>query len=97
MFSQTLAGGLFRINFTAGSILVICFMCSDQENYKQRASKSAVGPKRKAGSTGSAEAARPARRGPSRAARASQGVETKSTAEEETYRVGHLAASVFID
>ncbi|XP_030607934.1 leucine-rich repeat and coiled-coil domain-containing protein 1 isoform X2 [Archocentrus centrarchus] len=59
---------------------------SDQENHKQRASKSAVGPKRKAGSTGSAEAARPTRKGPLRAAKASGDVKTKSTEEEETYR-----------
>lgn len=63
-------------------------MCSDQENHKQRSSKSAVGPRRKAG-TGGIDAAGPARRAPLRAAKASGDMKTKSTEEEETYRVQH--------
>lgn len=62
-------------------------MCSDQE--KQRSSKSAVGPRRKAGSAGGIEAAGPTRRAPLRAAKASGDMKTKSTEEEETYRVQH--------
>ncbi|XP_038573567.1 leucine-rich repeat and coiled-coil domain-containing protein 1 [Micropterus salmoides] len=58
---------------------------SDQENHKQRSSKSAVGPRRKAG-TGGIDAAGPARRAPLRAAKASGDMKTKSTEEEETYR-----------
>ncbi|XP_019121827.2 leucine-rich repeat and coiled-coil domain-containing protein 1 [Larimichthys crocea] len=59
---------------------------SDQENHKQRSSKSAVGLRRKAGSAGGIDAAGPTRMVPSRAAKASGDVKTKSTAEEETYR-----------
>ncbi|XP_049453451.1 leucine-rich repeat and coiled-coil domain-containing protein 1 [Epinephelus fuscoguttatus] len=59
---------------------------SDQENHKQRSSKSAVGPRRKAGGAGGADAAGPVRRGPVRAAKASGNVKNKSTEEEETYR-----------
>ncbi|XP_031586981.2 leucine-rich repeat and coiled-coil domain-containing protein 1 [Oreochromis aureus] len=59
---------------------------SDQENPKRRASKSAVGSRTKAGSTGSAEAVRPTRKGPLRAAKASGDMKTRSTEEEETYR-----------
>ncbi|KAE8290727.1 Leucine-rich repeat and coiled-coil domain-containing protein 1 [Larimichthys crocea] len=59
---------------------------SDQENHKQRSSKSAVGLRRKAGSAGGIDAAGPTRTVPSRAAKASGDVKTKSTAEEETYR-----------
>ena len=73
--------------FTAGSIPVICFMCSDQENHKQRSSKSAVGPRGTSGVARGADAVGPARRGPVRAAMASGDVKTKSTKEEETYRV----------
>lgn len=62
-------------------------MCSDQENHKQRSSKSAVGPMRKAGGARSIDAAGPTRRAPLRAAKASGDVKTKSTEEEETYRV----------
>nr|XP_046265240.1 leucine-rich repeat and coiled-coil domain-containing protein 1 [Scatophagus argus] len=58
---------------------------SDQENHKQRSSKSAVGPRRKAASTGGIDAAEPTRRVPLRAAKAS-GEKTKSTEEQETYR-----------
>ncbi len=64
-------------------------MCSDQENHKQRSSKSAVGPRRKAGGAGSIDAVGPARRAPLRAAKASGELKTKSTEEEETYRVQH--------
>ncbi|XP_008284978.1 leucine-rich repeat and coiled-coil domain-containing protein 1 [Stegastes partitus] len=59
---------------------------SDQENHKQRTSKSAVGPRRKAGGAAGVEAAGPTRRRPLRAAKASGDVKTKSTEEEETYR-----------
>ncbi|KAI3374789.1 hypothetical protein L3Q82_021344 [Scortum barcoo] len=59
---------------------------SDQENHKQRSSKSAVGPRRKAGGVGSVDSAGPRRRAPLRAAKASGDVKTKSTEEEETYR-----------
>ncbi|XP_070775430.1 leucine-rich repeat and coiled-coil domain-containing protein 1 [Enoplosus armatus] len=59
---------------------------SDQENHKQRSSKSAVGPRRKAGGAGCIDAAGPTRRAPLRAAKASSDVKTKSTEEEETYR-----------
>lgn len=62
-------------------------MCSDQENHKQKSSKSAVGPRRKAGSEGGADTVGPRRRGPLRAARPSGEVKIKSTEEEETYRV----------
>lgn len=61
-------------------------MCSDQENNKQKSSKSAVGPRRKADSTGGKDAAGLTRRVPLRAAKTSGDVKTKST-EEETYRV----------
>lgn len=66
---------------------MICFTCSDPENHKQRSSKSAVGPRRKAGAALGIDAAEPTRRVPSRAAKASVDVKTKSTEEEETYRV----------
>ncbi|KAK2822615.1 hypothetical protein Q5P01_022680 [Channa striata] len=59
---------------------------SDQENHKQKSSKSAVGPRRKAGGTGGVDAVGPTPRGPLRAAKASGEVKTKSTEEEETYR-----------
>eukprot|EP00064_Thunnus_orientalis_P010568 superscaffoldBa00001446_g10594 len=59
---------------------------SDQENHKQKSSKSAVEPRGKAGSARGADAAGPARRGPLRAAKASGDVKTKSTEEQETYR-----------
>ncbi|XP_042353819.1 leucine-rich repeat and coiled-coil domain-containing protein 1 isoform X2 [Plectropomus leopardus] len=59
---------------------------SDQENHKQRSSKSAEGPRRKTGGAGGTDAARPIRREPVRAAKASGDVKTKSTEEEETYR-----------
>ncbi|XP_069013866.1 leucine-rich repeat and coiled-coil domain-containing protein 1 [Embiotoca jacksoni] len=59
---------------------------SDQENHKQRTSKSAAGPRRKAGSMGGVEAAGLTRKGPLRAAKASGEVKAKSTEEEETYR-----------
>ncbi|CAK6957674.1 leucine-rich repeat and coiled-coil domain-containing protein 1 [Scomber scombrus] len=59
---------------------------SDQENHKQRSSKSAVGPRGKSGVAKGADAVGPARRGPPRAAMASGDVKTKSTQEEETYR-----------
>ncbi|KAF3858053.1 hypothetical protein F7725_011254 [Dissostichus mawsoni] len=59
---------------------------SDQENHKQRSSKSAEGLRRKAGGAGGKDAAGPMRRGAVRAAKASGDVKTKSTEEEETYR-----------
>ncbi|KAK2895853.1 leucine-rich repeat and coiled-coil domain-containing protein 1 isoform X1 [Channa argus] len=60
---------------------------SDQENHKQKSSKSFVGPRRKAGGTGGVAAEGPAQRGPLRAAKASGEMKTKSTEEkEETYR-----------
>ncbi|XP_035491230.2 leucine-rich repeat and coiled-coil domain-containing protein 1 isoform X1 [Scophthalmus maximus] len=59
---------------------------SDQENCKQRSSKSAAGPRRKPGDTGGVNAAGSSRSGPLRAAKASGDVKSKSTAEEETYR-----------
>ncbi|XP_041805176.1 leucine-rich repeat and coiled-coil domain-containing protein 1 [Chelmon rostratus] len=59
---------------------------SDQENHKQRSSKSAAGPRRKAGGAGGIDAAGPARRAPLRAAKASGDMKTRSTEEEETYR-----------
>uniref|UniRef100_A0A8C6TE19 Leucine-rich repeat and coiled-coil domain-containing protein 1 n=1 Tax=Neogobius melanostomus TaxID=47308 RepID=A0A8C6TE19_9GOBI len=55
---------------------------SDQENHKQKTSKSSVGPKKKSG----VEAARPAWRDPLKNAEASGHVKTRSTKEEETYR-----------
>lgn len=62
-------------------------MCSDQENHKQKSSKSAMGPRRKAGGEGGISTVGPARRGPLRAAKAAGEVKNKSTEEEETYRV----------
>ncbi|XP_070830359.1 leucine-rich repeat and coiled-coil domain-containing protein 1 [Chaetodon trifascialis] len=59
---------------------------SDQENHKQRSSKSAAGPRRKAGGTGGVEATGPTRRAPLRAAKASGVMKTQSTEEKETYR-----------
>lgn len=73
--------------FTDGSIPVICFMCSDQEIHKQRSSKSVVGPMGKAVGARGADTVGPARRGPLRASKASGDMKTKSTEEEETYRV----------
>ncbi|XP_070701868.1 leucine-rich repeat and coiled-coil domain-containing protein 1 [Pempheris klunzingeri] len=58
---------------------------SDQENSKQKSSKSAVGPRRKAGSAGSIDTVGPPRRAPMRAGKASD-VKTKCTEEAETYR-----------
>ncbi|KAM8727747.1 leucine-rich repeat and coiled-coil domain-containing protein 1 [Acanthopagrus schlegelii] len=58
---------------------------SDQENHKQKSSKSAVGPRRKADNTGAKDAMGPTRRVLLRAAKTSGDVKTKST-EEETYR-----------
>lgn len=46
-----------------------------------------MGPRRKAGAALGIDAAEPTRRVPSRAAKASVDVKTKSTEEEETYRV----------
>ncbi|KAM7379559.1 hypothetical protein PAMP_005105 [Pampus punctatissimus] len=59
---------------------------SDQENHKQRSSKSAVGPRGMAGGSRGTDAVGPARRGPLRAAKTSGDVQTKSTEEVETYR-----------
>uniref|UniRef100_A0A4W6E6Y7 Leucine-rich repeat and coiled-coil domain-containing protein 1 n=1 Tax=Lates calcarifer TaxID=8187 RepID=A0A4W6E6Y7_LATCA len=59
---------------------------SDQENHKQRSSKSAVGPRRKPGGAGGVDTAGPTRSGPLRASKASGDVKRKSTEEEETYR-----------
>uniref|UniRef100_A0A3Q1FDU1 Leucine-rich repeat and coiled-coil domain-containing protein 1 n=1 Tax=Acanthochromis polyacanthus TaxID=80966 RepID=A0A3Q1FDU1_9TELE len=59
---------------------------SDQENHKQRTSKSAVGQRRKSGGTAGVQAAGSTRRGPLRAAKTSGDVKTKSAEEEETYR-----------
>ncbi|KAJ4936739.1 hypothetical protein JOQ06_001325 [Pogonophryne albipinna] len=59
---------------------------SDQENHKQRSSKSAEGLRRKTCGAGRKDAAGPVRRGAVRAAKASGDVKTKSTEEEETYR-----------
>ncbi|XP_063741166.1 leucine-rich repeat and coiled-coil domain-containing protein 1 isoform X2 [Eleginops maclovinus] len=59
---------------------------SDQENHKQRSSKSAEGLRRKAGGTGGKNAAGPMSKGAVRAAKASGDVRTKSTEEQETYR-----------
>ncbi|XP_030017144.1 leucine-rich repeat and coiled-coil domain-containing protein 1 isoform X1 [Sphaeramia orbicularis] len=59
---------------------------SDQENHKQKTSKSAVGPRRKAGSTGGVDTVGPPRRGPLRFGEASGAAKTKSSGEEETYR-----------
>ncbi|XP_076602078.1 leucine-rich repeat and coiled-coil domain-containing protein 1 [Chaetodon auriga] len=59
---------------------------SDQENHKQRSSKSAAGPRRKAGSTGGVEATGPTRRAPLRAAKALGDMKTQSAEEKETYR-----------
>ncbi|KAF1383661.1 hypothetical protein PFLUV_G00134170 [Perca fluviatilis] len=55
---------------------------SDQENRKQRSSKSAEGLRRKSGAAGDKDL----RRGPVTAAKASGDVKAKSTGEEETYR-----------
>ncbi|XP_031149817.1 leucine-rich repeat and coiled-coil domain-containing protein 1 [Sander lucioperca] len=55
---------------------------SDQENPKQRSSKSAEGPRRKSGAAGGKDLSR----GPVTVAKASGDVKTKSTEEEETYR-----------
>ncbi|KAG7228990.1 hypothetical protein INR49_013223 [Caranx melampygus] len=57
---------------------------SDQENHKQRSSKSAVGLRRKSGGAGVEDAVGPTRSGPLRAAKASGDVKSK---EEETYRI----------
>lgn len=62
-------------------------MCSDQENHKQRSSKTSVGPGRHAGGKMDADTAAPNKRVPLRSAKASSDVKTKSTKEEETYRV----------
>ncbi|XP_029309780.1 LOW QUALITY PROTEIN: leucine-rich repeat and coiled-coil domain-containing protein 1 [Cottoperca gobio] len=59
---------------------------SDQENHKQRSSKSAEGLRRKAGGAGVKDQQGPMRRGPVRAAKASGDMKTKSNEEEETYR-----------
>ncbi|XP_040912223.1 leucine-rich repeat and coiled-coil domain-containing protein 1 [Toxotes jaculatrix] len=59
---------------------------SDQENHKQRISKSALGPRRKPGIAGGVDTAGPARRGPLRTAKAAGDVKSKSAEEEETYR-----------
>ncbi|XP_029929402.1 leucine-rich repeat and coiled-coil domain-containing protein 1 isoform X1 [Myripristis murdjan] len=59
---------------------------SDQENHKQRSSKSAVGPRRKGEGPGRLATVGPARRSPLKAAKASGERSTKSTVEEETYR-----------
>ncbi|XP_054481090.1 leucine-rich repeat and coiled-coil domain-containing protein 1 [Anoplopoma fimbria] len=56
---------------------------SDQENHKQRSSKSAEGHRRPSGGTASAGLVR---RGTVRAAEDSGNMKTKSTEEEETYR-----------
>lgn len=69
-------------------------MCSDQENHKQRSSKSAEGLRRKTGDARGKDKAGPMRRGAVRAAKASGDVKTKSTEEEETYRVRHGDAAV---
>ncbi|XP_058504242.1 leucine-rich repeat and coiled-coil domain-containing protein 1 isoform X2 [Solea solea] len=61
-------------------------MPSDQENLKQRSSKSAVGPRRKPGGTGSLDTAGSTRSGPLRSAKASGNVKSKSNEEAETYR-----------
>ena len=62
-------------------------MRSDQENHKQRSLKSAVGPKRKPGGVGDANMLGQTRSGPLRVVKASGDVKTKSTEEDETYRV----------
>ncbi|XP_037644591.1 leucine-rich repeat and coiled-coil domain-containing protein 1 isoform X2 [Sebastes umbrosus] len=59
---------------------------SDQENHKQRSSKCAEGPRRKAGGSGGTASAGPIRRGPVGAAKTSGDVKSKCTEEEETYR-----------
>ncbi|XP_023281142.1 leucine-rich repeat and coiled-coil domain-containing protein 1 [Seriola lalandi dorsalis] len=59
---------------------------SDQENHKQRSSKSAVAPRRKPGGAGAVNAVGPTRSGALRAAKTSGDVKRKSTEEEETYR-----------
>lgn len=64
-------------------------MCSDQETHKQRSSKCAEGPRRKAGGSGGTASAGPIRRGPVGAAKTSGDVKSKCTEEEETYRVRH--------
>lgn len=71
-------------------------MCSDQESRKQRSSKSAVGPRRKAAVAGGADAAGPTRKAPQRAGKASGDVKTRST-EEETYRVHHEKATCWLN
>lgn len=62
-------------------------MRSDHENHKPKASKSAVGPKKKSGGAAGVEAAGPTRREPLKTAEASGRMKTKSAKEEETYRV----------
>lgn len=59
---------------------------SDHENHKPKASKSAVGPKKKSGGAAGVEAAGPTRREPLKTAEASGRMKTKSAKEEETYR-----------
>ncbi|KAM9845487.1 leucine-rich repeat and coiled-coil domain-containing protein 1 [Aulostomus maculatus] len=59
---------------------------SDQENRKQRSSKTAVGPRRFAGGKGDADTSRPTRTVPLSGTIASSEVKNKSTKEEETYR-----------
>ncbi|XP_074507839.1 leucine-rich repeat and coiled-coil domain-containing protein 1 isoform X2 [Sebastes fasciatus] len=59
---------------------------SDQETHKQRSSKCAEGPRRKAGGSGGTASAGPIRRGPVGAAKTSGDVKSKCTEEEETYR-----------
>ncbi|KAM7400343.1 hypothetical protein PAMA_004842 [Pampus argenteus] len=59
---------------------------SDQENRKQRSSKSAVGPREMAGDSRGTDAVGPARRRPLRAAKTSGDMQSKSTEEVETYR-----------
>ncbi|XP_034410479.1 leucine-rich repeat and coiled-coil domain-containing protein 1 isoform X2 [Cyclopterus lumpus] len=59
---------------------------SDQENHKQRSSKSAEGHRRKTGGPGGTASAGIMRRGPVRTAEVSGNMKAKSTEEEETYR-----------
>uniref|UniRef100_UPI003AABFE1F leucine-rich repeat and coiled-coil domain-containing protein 1 n=1 Tax=Centroberyx gerrardi TaxID=166262 RepID=UPI003AABFE1F len=59
---------------------------SDQENRKQKSSKCAAGPRRKAEGPGRVDPAGQARRDPVRAGRASGERSTKPAVEEETYR-----------
>lgn len=61
-------------------------LCSDSENQKQRNSKVPVGAHGKASGAGSVKAAQP-RRAPFRSTKTSVDVKTKSTENEETYRV----------